>query len=107
VSPALAASKWSAGIRALHQQLEFAGALFQVASQFKMLEMVGPQITPEHGVTRYAGDRTQGPACAMAAGAATLYRNDFVPVAGGVGQRSDRQLDGFADLGAAMAHELG
>ena len=35
-------------------------ALFQVASQFNLLEMTGPDVTPEHGVTRYAFDPTQG-----------------------------------------------
>ena len=94
-------------VRLLHRQPGYAGALFQVASQFNMLEMVGPAVTPEHGVTRYAGDPTQGPACAIAAGAATIYRNYFVPVDGGTGQRADRQLDGFVDLGAAIARALG
>ena len=91
----------------LHQRSEYAGALFQVASQFNMLEMIGPSITPEHGVTGYAHDRTQGPACAIAAGAATIYRNYFVPAAGQAGQTQDRQLNGFADLGAALARALG
>ena len=54
------------------------GALFQVASQFNALEMIGPDVTPEHGVSRYQRDPTQGPACAIAAGAATIYRNFFV-----------------------------
>ena len=81
--------------------------MFQVASQFNLLEMVGPEVTPEHGVTRYAGDGTQGPACAMAAGAATLYRNYFAEVGGASGQTADRQLDGFADLGHAVAQALG
>ena len=54
-------------------------ALFQVASQFNMLEMIGPEVTPEDGVTRYQYDKTQGPACAIAAGAATVFRNYFVP----------------------------
>jgi len=93
--------------RALHQRPELAGALFQVASQFNLLEMIGEQITPEHGVARYAEDPTQGPACAMAAGAATIYRNYLVPVGGQLGQRTNRQLDGFADLGACVAHALG
>jgi hypothetical protein len=57
-------------------------------------------------VARYAADPTQGPACAMAAGAATLYRNYFAPVGGASGQTRDRQLDGFADLGAAVARGL-
>jgi len=37
-------------------------APFQVASQFNLLEMTGPSVTPEHGVARYAHDPTQGPA---------------------------------------------
>ena len=40
-------------VRKMHQLPEYAGALFQVASQFNALEMVGPSITPEDGVTRY------------------------------------------------------
>ena len=38
----------------------------------------------------------------MAAGAATIYRNYFAPVGDGIGQTSERQLDGLADLGAAL-----
>ncbi|GJD51212.1 hypothetical protein OPKNFCMD_3964 [Methylobacterium crusticola] len=94
-------------VRALHRAAENRGALFQVASQFNMLEMIGPEVAPEDGVTRYEHDRTQGPACAVAAGAATLYRNYLVPVGGRSGQGRDRQLDGLADLGAALAHRLG
>jgi hypothetical protein len=93
--------------RALHAEPEFAGAQFQVASQFNLLEMVGPHVPPEDGVARYAGDPTQGPACAMAAGAATIYRNYCVPVGGEVGQRSHRQLDALAHLGIALSSELG
>lgn len=89
--------------RALHSAPEFAGATFQVASQFNVLEMTGPFVTPEHGVTRYESDPTQGPACAVAAGAATIYRNYFAPVGDQVGQRSDRQLDTLAHLGAELA----
>ena len=94
-------------VRAMHRLPENRGALFQAASQFNMLEMVGPAVTPEAGVTRYEHDRTQGPACAMAAGAATIYRNYLVPCAGGIGQTAGRQLDGLADLGAALAQRLG
>lgn len=78
-----------------------------MASQFNALEMVGPSVTPEDGVTRYEHDRTQGPACAMAAGAATNYRNYFVPVGEQIGQRAGHQLDGLADLGAALSDRLG
>ncbi len=94
-------------VRRLHQAPEFAGALFQVASQFNLLEMVSPDIVPEHGVTRYENDRTQGPACAIAAGAATMYRNYFAPVNNGFGQTSERQLDGLSDLGTALGEALG
>jgi hypothetical protein len=94
-------------VRAMHRAPENRGALFQVASQFNMLEMVGPDVTPEDGVAGYAYDRTQGPACAMAAGAATIYRNYLVPVAGEAGQTVDRQIDGLADLGDAIARGLG
>lgn len=90
-------------VRSMHRFLENAGALFQVASQFNLLEMVRPEVTPEDGVTRYQGDHTQGPACAIAAGAATIYRNYFVPFEGGEGQTASRQLDGLADLGAALS----
>lgn len=94
-------------VRSLHRSPEFSGALFQVASQFNLLEMVGPSVTPEQGVARYEADRTQGPACAIAAGAATIYRNYLAPLGGDFGQTSERQLDGLADLGAALVEGLG
>lgn len=96
-----------ADVRALHRAPDCTGALFQVASQFNLLEMIAPTVTPEDGVTRYEDDHTQGPACAIAAGAATLYRQYFVPVAGAEGQTASRQLDTLADLGAALAAALG
>jgi protein-tyrosine phosphatase len=94
-------------VRRMHGLTEYAGALFQVASQFNMLEMVGPRITPDDGVTRYQSDHTQGPACAIAAGAATVYRNYFAPVDGAIGQTAKRQLDGLADIGKALSTALG
>ena len=94
-------------VRQMHQASECAGALIQVASQFNVLEMTGPSVSPEEGVTRYEHDRTQGPACAIAAGAGTIYRNYFVPVAGGVGQTSTRQIDGLAGIGEALSRALG
>ncbi|WP_445166980.1 hypothetical protein ACTXG7_24650 [Mycolicibacterium sp. Dal123E01] len=93
--------------RALHADPRFHGALFQVASQFNLLEMISENVTPEDGVTRYASDPTQGPACAMAAGAATIYRNYLVPVAGGVGQTASRQIDALARLGSALSELTG
>ncbi len=97
----------SGDARALHRDPEFHGALFQVASQFNLLEMTGPSVAPEDGVARYAYDPTQGPACAMAAGAATIYRNYLVPVGKQIGQSRDRQLDALSDLGQALAERSG
>ena len=94
-------------VRELHRDATYAGALFQVASQFNLLEMASPNVTPEDGVTRYESDHTQGPACAIAAGAATIYRNYFAPVGNGVGQTKDRQIDALADLGVALSKRLG
>jgi hypothetical protein len=62
----------SGDVRSMHLLPEYAGALFQVASQFNLLEMMSPHVRPEDGVTRYQHDRTQGPACAIAAGAGTM-----------------------------------
>jgi hypothetical protein len=107
----LQVSNVSGDVRAMHGQTDHAGALFQVASQFNLLEMVSPAVTPEDGVTRYQHDRTQGPACAMATGAGTIYRNYFAPVGDGsqsaMGQTRERQLDGLADIGAALGQALG
>jgi hypothetical protein len=91
-------------VRRMHANPAHRRAMFQVASQFNLLEMTGPGVTPEDGVTRYADDRTQGPACALAAGAATVYRNYFVPTDGQVGQTRDRQIDCLRDVGAALGN---
>ena len=92
--------------RAMHADPDLAGAMIQVASQFNLLEMADPGVTPEDGVTRYADDHTQGPACAIAAGAATIYRNYFAEVDGRRGQTSDRQIDGLSRVGIALAEKL-
>lgn len=93
-------------VRKMHHEAEYAGALFQVASQFNLLEMTSPDVTPEDGVTGYQHDRTQGPACAIAAGAATIYRNYFTAVDGSHGQTASRQLNGLADIGVALSAAL-
>lgn len=91
-------------VGALHADPSNAGAFFQVASQFNLLEMVGPHVGPDHGIGGYEHDRTQGPACAIAAGAGTIYRNYFVPLPGGLGQTAERQIDCLADLGEALGN---
>lgn len=94
-------------VRKLHRDPGLKGALFQVASQFNLLEMVEPGVTPEEGVAIYAHDRTQGPACAIAAGAATIFRNYFAPFADGVGQTGGRQLNALALVGEQLSDRLG
>ena len=93
-----------ADVWGLHEDKSNAGALFQVASQFNLLEMVSPDVTPEEGVGIYEYDHTQGPACAVAAGAGTIFRAYFAKVGGRLGQTSDNQIDCLADLGAALGN---
>ncbi|WP_244816661.1 hypothetical protein [Caballeronia sp. Lep1P3] len=87
---------------ALHTWPEAHGALIQVASQFNLLEMVGPGVAPEDGITRYRNDFTQGPACAMACAPATVFRNYLAPVDGRHGQTGDRQINALHDLDRAL-----
>lgn len=94
-----------ADVQNLHVDTVNTGALFQVASQFNLLEMVGPERTPEDGIGIYEYDRTQGPACAIACGAGTIYRNYFVPVNGQVGQTATNQIDCLADIGAVLGNQ--
>lgn len=84
----LKVSNVSGDVRSMHRDPANRHALFQVASQFNLLEMVGPHVTPEDGVTRYIEDRTQGPACALAAGAATVYATILCPSTATSGKRA-------------------
>lgn len=79
----------------LHSQ--YPRATFQAASQMNCLEFPNQYVTsfpthmtidcnilrmhtvPEDGVTIYAADPTQGPACALACAAGSVYRNYFCP----------------------------
>ena len=85
-------------IQELHMNPENENALFQAASQFNLLEMAGPLKTPELGVDIYDYDYTQGPACAVACGAGTIYRNYFADVNGQVGQSVNNQINCLRDL---------
>ena len=91
-------------VQDLHTDAENADALFQVASQFNLLEMTSPEVTPEEGVGIYEDDGTQGPACAIAAGAGTIYRNYFAPVHRQTGQSATNQIDCLADIGVALGN---
>jgi hypothetical protein len=93
-----------ANVQHLHTNVSNAGSLFQVASQFNLLEMVSPNYTPEDGVGIYENDHTQGPACAIAAGAGTIFRNYFAIVNGQTGQSANNQIDCLADMGAALGN---
>eukprot|EP00434_Breviolum_minutum_P013360 symbB.v1.2.011772.t1/scaffold750.1/size323489/24 len=79
-------------------------ATFQVASQFNCLEFVGPSVVPEDGITSYVHDRTQGPACSIACGPATAFRNFFAPVGptGQQGQRKELQINNLDDFSTTL-----
>lgn len=94
-------------VRALLALRENDGALFQAASQFNLLEMPSPDVGPERGVAGYAADATQGPACAAACAAGTVFRNYLAEVGGGVGQTRERQIDCVAEMGRALGNERG
>jgi len=99
-----------------HSVRENRHATFQVASQFNCLEFTGPSVTPEHGVTGYVRDKTQGPACSIACGPATVYRNYFLPLtkdgrhaeeweeSDQIGQSSNLQLNNLVDFGLVDSH---
>jgi len=92
-------------VQHLHALPENEGALFQAASQFNLLEMVGPSVSPEEGVGIYDNDFTQGPACAIACGAGTIYRNYFVPVGNQIGQTRNLQVDCLDEMGEYFDNE--
>jgi hypothetical protein len=83
----------------MHTDTNNANALFQAASQFNLLEMISPETTPEKGVSIYENDQTQGPACAIACGSGTIYRNYFVPLKGEIGQTKENQIDCLNEIG--------
>jgi len=104
VRGAMAVREMVADVQDLHTDIANANTLFQVASQFNLLEMICPTRKPEDGIGIYENDHTQGPACAIACGAGTIYRNYFVPVNGQVGQSRDNQIDCLADIGTALGN---
>lgn len=98
-------SQYIGDVQDMHQDPNNTNALFQVASQFNLLEMSGPMKTPEMGVDIYDFDYTQGPACAIACGAGTIYRNYFMPVNGRYdrrGQYEDLQINCLSDIDNAL-----
>jgi len=75
--------------------------------------MVSPEVTPEDGISIYAMDRTQGPACSIACAPGTVVRNYFVDVGEhahpsarvacwDLGQRAHRQINNLDGVAAAL-----
>ena len=92
-------------VAALHAASDFEGALFQVASQFNTLEMIGPSVAPRTGWLAtprpHAGSGVRD----------RRRRRHHLPqllraVGGGIGQTHDRQIDCLADLGAELSSRL-
>ena len=96
-----------ADVQSLHIDTTNTDALFQIASQVNLLEMMSPSATPERGVDIYESDYTQGPACAVAAGAGTIYRSYFVPVNSQPGQTADNQIDCLKNISSALGNTDG
>ena len=63
-----------------------------------------PAVSPARGVTIYANDRTQGPVCALACPAGTVFRNYLCQ--GGQGQ-GETQVDNAADIATLVCPHLG
>jgi len=80
----------------VHESVSSIGATIQVASQFNLLEMVSPTYKPSDGITNYCNDMTQGPVCAMACAAGTLYRNYY-------DQDDDNQVDCLREVGKVLS----
>ena len=95
-----------AGVGPLHYEPRNAGAVFQAASQFNCLEMMSPSVSPTAGVGIYINDKTQGPACALACPAATVYRNYLVQHEGNTGQHPV-QIDNLKEVGVAVGNDDG
>lgn len=92
-----------------HSHEENRHATFQVASQFNCLEFTHPRATPNDGVTQYSQDRTQGPACSVACGPATVYRNFFARMhtegrPDQHGQTGDCMIDNLADVSEVLGN---
>lgn len=92
-------------VQKMHVDPANKNALFQAASQFNLLEMVGPEVSPEEGIGIYEHDHTQGPACAIACGAGTIYRNYLADVNGQTGQSTHNQIDCLELIGEALGNE--
>lgn len=76
---------------------------FQCASQFNCLEFPSEKYIPELGITNYVYDSTQGPACAVACPAGTLFRNYFINIGNQIGQNKTIQINNL-DVAENILH---
>lgn len=88
----------------LHTKAENRHATFQAASQFNTLEHTSQHGKPEDGITCYARDRTQGPACATACAAGTIIRNYFA-FGPSEGQTAYRQVKNLEEIELLLDNE--
>ena len=95
----------SGSVTSFHGGKSTSSTVIQAASQFNCLEMVGPSVRPDAGITNYFRDRTQGPACALACPGGTLYRNYFWN--GGRGQcgNDSNQIDTAKRVGEILGND--
>ncbi len=94
-------------LKGLLQDPNNAGSVFQVASLFNCLEMTNAQIKPDEGITEYTNEDhrfRQGPVCAVACSAGSIYRNYFVNEYGQGGKKG-RQINCLEDAGEVLGNE--
>ena len=93
-------------VQNLHEAAENRRAMFQVASQFNLLEMAAPDAVPR-GWCRNLRTRLHAGSCLCNRGrcAGTVYRNYLVPLRNQTGQSTERQIDCLADIGKSLDNE--
>lgn len=94
----------SGDVKGLLRDPKNEGAVFQVASRFNCLENTDCKMTPDAGISKYVEDDTQGPTCAVACSAGTIYRNYFVNDRGQGGKKG-KQIDCLTDTGKMLGNE--
>ncbi len=92
-------------IQKVHADKKNENCLIQAASQFNLLEMISPSITPSLGIDCYENDYTQGPACAISCGAGTVYRNYFVRLNTELGQTGKNQIDCLEEIATELKNK--
>lgn len=95
---------WIGGVKGLLHDPQNAGAVFQAESHFNLLEGINSQVKPDSGITDYVDDRSQGPTCAVACSAGTIYRNYLLNKYGQGGKRG-KQIDCIAEAGEILGNE--